>query len=234
MKIPDAFNDIIKDHLNVNAAWLPVTNTFQLGDYGVFSNGVFMQLGNIKEFGIHFDTAKGPDSSINFTSSETSVINFSGGAQVDVIPPTAIDAKVTMKFGRKGSFFVKSPVIHVKVMQNIHQVGAQLKATDGWKRKWKVVHQVYHAKDAAIFSTIAADTDLTFSGNVKALRALNLGAADINVNTSKEMGLEMHGKAGIIALGLFKLRFFGGGVKSLEAHGDEIELLHGEIEDDSL
>ncbi|WPV67878.1 hypothetical protein [Chitinophaga sp. LS1] len=234
MKIPEAFNDIIKDHLNVNAAWLPITNTFQLGDYGIFSNGVFMQLGNIKEFGITYETAEGPDSSINFTSSETSVINFSGDAQVDVIPPTAIDAKVTMKFGRKGSFFVKSPVIQVKVMQNIHQIGTRLKATEGWKRKWKVVHQLYNAQDAAIFSTIAADTDLTFSGDVKALKALNLGAANINVNTSKEMGLEMHGKAGIIALGLFKLRWLGDGVKSMDFTQQDIELLHGEIEDDSL
>jgi hypothetical protein len=232
MKIPNAFNDIIKNHLNVNAAWLPITNTFQLGDYGIFSDGVFMQLGNIKEFGIEFDTAEGPDSSINFTSSETSVINFSGGAQVDVIPPAAVDAKVTMKFGNKGSFFVKSPLIKVKVMQNINQVGARLKDTDGWKRKWKVVHQVYHAKDAAIFSTIAADTDLTFSGNVQALRELNLGEASINVNTSKEMGLEMHGKAGSIALGLFKLRWLGGGVRSMDAGHQEIDVLHGEVEDD--
>lgn len=232
MKIPNAFNDIIKAHLNVNAAWLPITNTFQLGDYGIFSDGVFMQLGNISEFGIRFETAEGPESSINFTSAETSVINFSGGTQVDVIPPTAVDAKVTMKFTTKGSFLVKSPVIHVEVMQNIHRIGAQLKEIDGWRRKWKVVHQVYHAKDAAIFSTIAADTDLTFSGNVKALRELNLGAADINVNTSKEMGLEMHGKEGVIALGLFRLRWLGGGVKSLDASHQDIELLHGEAEDD--
>lgn len=233
MKIPNAFNDIIKNHLNVNAAWLPITNTFQLGDYGIFSNGVFMQLGNIKEFGIDFETADGPESSINFTSAETTVVSFSGGAQVDVIPPTAVDAKVTMQFSRSGSFFVKAPVIQVKMMKNIQQVANQLKAADGWKRKYKVVHQVYNAQDAAIFSTIAANTDLTFSGNVKALRALNLGAADINVNTSKEMGLEMHGKAGIIALGLFKLRWIGGGVKTMDhVKQEEIEYLQGEVEDD--
>lgn len=233
MKIPQAFNDIIKDHLNVNAAWLPITNTFQLGDFGIFSNGVFMQLGNIKEFGIDFETMEGPDSSINFTSSETSVVSFSGGAQVDVIPPTAIDAKVTMKFTRSGSFFVKAPVIQVQVMKNIQQVANKLKAADGWKRKYKVVYQVYNAQDAAIFSTIAANTDLTFSGNVKALRALNLGAADINVNTSKEMGLEMHGKEGIIALGLFKLRWLGGGVRTMDHYREEeIDYLHGEVEDD--
>jgi hypothetical protein len=41
MGLPNQFNDIIQKHLNVFAAWMPVVNKYSLGDYGVFSDGVF-------------------------------------------------------------------------------------------------------------------------------------------------------------------------------------------------
>jgi hypothetical protein len=42
------FDDILKRELNIHAAWLPVTNTFRLGDYGIVSDGVLVPMGNIK------------------------------------------------------------------------------------------------------------------------------------------------------------------------------------------
>ncbi|SFW78334.1 hypothetical protein SAMN05661012_04633 [Chitinophaga sancti] len=44
--------------------------------------------------------------------------------------------------------------------------------------------------------------------------------------------MEIHGKAGIIALGFFKLRWLGTGIKSMDASHQEIEILHGKAEDD--
>ena len=41
MGIPNQFNDIIQKHLNVFASWIPIVNKFSLGDYGIFSDGVF-------------------------------------------------------------------------------------------------------------------------------------------------------------------------------------------------
>ena len=63
MGTPRLFNQTLKSLLQINAAWLPVTNTFRLGDYGVMSEGVFVKIGNIEtDFGIALERALGPNS----------------------------------------------------------------------------------------------------------------------------------------------------------------------------
>jgi hypothetical protein len=215
MGIPRMFDDIIKRHLNVNAAWLPITNNYTLGDYGIITDGVFAKLGNIQEFNVPFTAADGPDASIDFTSANTTVIKFAAGAQVDVIPEGAIDAKITFKFGNERSFMVKAPVIKVSAIQNVNQVAIKLRDTKNWGRRWKVVYQVYNAHDPLLVSTITANTELTLSGNAEALRKVKVGDASLELGTTKELGLNVHGKAGIIGLGLFKLKTGDGGPKVL-------------------
>ena len=41
-----AFDRILKSELNIHAAWLPITNTFSVGDFGLISDGVFAKMGN--------------------------------------------------------------------------------------------------------------------------------------------------------------------------------------------
>ena len=62
------FNSILHAELNAYAAWLPVTNTFKLGNYGLISNGVFTPIGNITEFGIVFAEEQGPPATLDLTS----------------------------------------------------------------------------------------------------------------------------------------------------------------------
>ena len=38
---------VIRQQLRAHVAWLPLGNNFDLGDFGVFSGGVFVRLGNI-------------------------------------------------------------------------------------------------------------------------------------------------------------------------------------------
>lgn len=217
MGLPNQFNDIIQKHLNVYAAWLPITNNFKLGDYGIFSDGVFIKMGNVGELGATFNTATGPDATIDFVSSDTTVVKFAAGEEVDLIPAGSIDVKITFKFNRERSFMVKAPLIKVNEIQNIQQLANQLKQVDGWEKKWKVVYQTYEAKEPVIVSTISAGTELTFGGEVEALKQLKLGAASVEMGTTKELGLNVKGKEGIIALGLFKLRLIGGGINVLSA-----------------
>lgn len=235
MGIPNQFNDIIKRQLNVNAAWLPVTNDFQLGDYGIIANGVFTKMGNIKEFSIAFERGEGPEASLDFISAEAQIVNFSAGAEVNVIPAASIDAKITVKFGKEGSFMVKAPKIQVSVIRNVNQVAKQLMALSEWKRKWKVVFQTYMANDTAVISTIAKDTDVTFSGDVNALKELKFGSVGLSISATKQLGLDVHGKAGVIGLGLFKLRLIGGGPVVLTKGKEEEDVVDYNIpEEDDL
>lgn len=50
MGTPRTYNRLLNTQIKMFAAWLPVTNTFRLGDYGLMSGGVFHQIGHISEF----------------------------------------------------------------------------------------------------------------------------------------------------------------------------------------
>ncbi len=39
MGVPNQFNDIIQNHLNIFAAWVPIVNKYTLGDYGILPMG---------------------------------------------------------------------------------------------------------------------------------------------------------------------------------------------------
>lgn len=224
MGLANQFNNIIEKQLNIFAAWLPVTNTYQLGDYGIIADGVFAKMGNIKEYGVNFTEGKGPASKIDFTSASTRVINFAAGAEVSVIPAGTIDAKVTFKFEKEKSFLLKSPTITVSTIENVNEVGTKLMMASKWQRKFKVVHQTYYAQDAAIMSTIDAGTEISFTGDLKALQQLNVGSVNVGYSSNRKLGLEVQGREGIIGLGLFQI--VKGGLLGLGK--EKIDILSGD------
>ncbi len=213
MGLPSQFNDIIKKQLNVFAAWMPIVNKYQLGDYGIIADGVFSKLGNITDdFEISFKEGSGEPASIDFTSEGATVTKLAGGTAVTVIPAGEVNAKVEIGFSKEKSFLIQSPKITVKTMENVNRVSNDLKATGKWDGKWKVVHQVYRAIDPVIVSTIEAGTKLNFNGDASALSQMKLGSLGVHLETNKALGLKINGKEGVIGLALFKLKskLFGG------------------------
>jgi hypothetical protein len=224
MGVPNQFNDIIQQQLNVFAAWIPIVNRFSLGDYGIMADGVFSKLGNVKEdFGVTFNTGEGDEASIDFTSANAKVIKFNGGAEVTAIPAGAVDAKVQVEFTTDKSFMVKSPKITVTTIENIQSLAKQLKDKSGWDGKWKIVHQVYFAEEALVVCTKTGGTKLTFTGDASALGKMKLGNAGVNIDTDRELGLKINGKSGVIGLGLFRIKnkTFGGWKVDVLAIGKE-------------
>ena len=213
MGIPAQFNDIIQKHLNVFAAWIPIVNKYSLGDYGIFSDGVFAKLGNITDdFQVTFTPGTGSTASIDFSSEGASVIKFSGDTEVQVIPAGDVKARIEIKFSNEKSFLVKSPTITVATIENINAVAQKLKATGKWDGQWKVVSAVYNAEDAVVVSTIKSGTTLNFSGDASALGEMKLGQAGVSIDTNQALGLNISGKTGVIGLGLFRIKtnIFGG------------------------
>lgn len=231
MGVPNLFNDIIEKHLNVFAAWVPVVNSYKLGDYGIFADGVFSKLGNLKDdFGISFTEGTGTEASIDFTSEGASVVKVGADAAVNVNAGAAVKASVQIEFQKEKSFLVKSPVITVKVIENVNELAKKLRASHQWDGQWKVVFQVYNAQDAVIVSTIEAATKLVFSGDVSALGQMKLGSAGVNIDTNKTLGLKINGKNGVIGLGLFRIKSkLFGGMKVKVLGKDEPEDQHPEV-----
>jgi hypothetical protein len=222
MGLPNMFNDIIQKDLNVFAAWVPVVNKFSLGDYGIFADGVFSKLGNIKEdFGITFKESPGTEANIDYTSEGANIIKGGAKGGVTEVPGAEIKASIQIEFTKERSFLVKSPTISVVNIDDVQMLGKKLATSKDWDGKWKVVYQVYNAIDAVIVSTIEAGTKLDFNGDATAIGKMNLGSAGINIDTNKTLGLKINGKSGVIGLGLFRVKssLFGG--KKVEILGEE-------------
>jgi hypothetical protein len=201
------FDGILKEELNIHAAWIPVTNTFRLGDYGMVSEGVLVKAGNIRDdFGVSFQQAPGPASLLNFTSKGTKTFRLAGGAEVKAFRDNDVEAKLSVEFTTANSFLLKANLT-VLAMQNVNAVAKKLADSPKWKRKYIVVSAVYSGKDCAIISSKSANSKIELSGKANALKQFELGAVSVNLEASakQDIGLDLVGESGVIGLALFKL-----------------------------
>jgi hypothetical protein len=202
------FDGILKEELNIHAAWIPVTNTFTVGDFGLVSGGVLVKAGNVSaDFGISFQQAAGPPSILNFTSKGTKTFRVAGGAQVNAFPNAPnVNAKLSIEFTSASSFLAKANLA-VSEMQNVAAVAKKLVETPDWKRKYIVISAIYTGKQCAIISTKSANAKIELSGTANALQQFDLGAvaANLEVSDKKDIGLDIVGEDGVVGLALFKL-----------------------------
>jgi len=218
------FDDILKQELNIHAAWLPVTNTFRLGDYGLVSDGVLVAVGNIKDdFGVNFTQAPGPDVQLDFASKGTSMVRVAGGATVQQFPGSNVDAKLTVEFKRERSFLLKAKLT-VSQMQGLNEVAGKLNSVPEWEGRFRVVSALYTGTNCALISSKAAGSKIELSVKANGLQQLDLASAFVGVQVTdrKEIGLEIVGKQGVVGLAMFKLGWFNA-VKVLGA-GEEMPI----------
>ncbi|GID26845.1 hypothetical protein [Paractinoplanes brasiliensis] len=230
------FSKVLHSELDVHAAWLPVTNTFALGDYGVVSDGVFVRMGNIAEYGVSFTAAAGPQTKLRFRSEGTRVTRFVAGAEVPNLPQVDIEASIRIEFSTKDSFYVDAPTLTAQSMQDVAKVGAALRKAEGWRRKYRVVFSTYAGEGCTIISSREANSAFELSATADVLRLLELGKAHGGITLSGERaaGLEVIGASGVVGLRLFKLRLFTGSTDILRGEADgQVEFeTADELEDD--
>lgn len=204
----EQYEDIVQQGLNVHAAWIPIHNTFKLGDYGLFTDGVFQKLGNIKDdFGVSFFEIAGEGASLSFVSDKVTVVN--NGKTADNVRLDVFKDNATYKFLNAKSFLVHAPVINTFAIENIDQVAYQVKQLEGWKNEFNVVYRVYTAQSPLIISTIQNGTEVTLSQEKSTLKKPNIKNVPTKyiVKSNKELGLSLTGNSGIIALEVFKLNW---------------------------
>lgn len=212
-----SFNRMLHGELNAYAAWLPIANTFQLGDYGLISDGVFTPMGNIAEYGVGFVAEEGSPASLDFSSDGTSLVRLVGNGEVKAFPNAPLDAKLAIRFARETSFLAKAAKITTREIRNLHQVAASLARARGWERRFRVVWTTYTGHDCVVVTTRSANASFELSGSASALAKFELGAIDAAVTVSHEenVGFKSLGKTGVLALRLFKLKLWGAGPKLL-------------------
>lgn len=220
------FSKAIHGELEAHGAWFPVANTFKLGDYGLISDGVFVSMGNISEYGVTFADAAGPPASLDLSSAGTTVVKLAGGAEVDALPDAPIDAKLSIGFQNANSVLVKAGDITVSQMQNVQQVGQKLHDAQGWERRFRVVWGTYTGVDCAVVTTRSQGAKFELSGQANALKMFELGKVEAGVTVSheQEVGFKSVGNSGVLAVRLFRLSLILGRPQLLGEDEAELEL----------
>ena len=227
------FSSILHKEISVYAAWMPVTNTFRLGDYGVISDGVLVKMGNIDEFGVSFAKADGKPVELKFRSDGTRVRRFIGGAEIQAMPQADVDAKLVVEFDAADSFYIDAR-LNVEEVGNLAQVGRKLRQQSEWRHKYRVVFATYTGRHCTILSSRSANSRVEISGKANALQQLELGHANAGVTVSDEekVGLQIVGRTGVVGLRMFKLRALGGGTRILGPDDGDEDLVQQEDADE--
>jgi hypothetical protein len=203
------FNDMVHNQIRVHAAWLPVTNVFQVGDFGVISEGVFTRMGNIRsDFGVDFETMDGQPSQLDFKSASVRVIRFTAGAEVNVFPEDNLEAKLRIEFGKERSFYVKA-LMQVKEMASVFDAARKIAVLPSWNEdKFKVVAATYTGQNCVVLSSRQNNTAIEIGGKADALKRLELGgaSADFSWTANSTLGLEVVGQTGVLGLRLFQVK----------------------------
>ena len=218
------FSNILHKEISAYAAWMPVANTFRLGDYGVISDGVLVKMGNIDEFGVSFATAAGKPIDLNFRSHGTKVRRFAAGAEIQAMPPADINAKLVVEFDAADSFYIDAH-LNVEEIGNLAQVGRALRRHPEWQRKYRVVFATYTGRNCTVLSSRSANSKVEISGKANALQQLELGQANagITVSAEEQVGLRVVGKTGVVGLRMFKLNLFGSGPSVLGPEDEDVD-----------
>lgn len=213
MGLANAYNRIIREHLRVHSAWLPITNVFALGDFGVIQNGIFTREGNIADLGIAFATKHGPAAEINFASSSVTLTRIEGGVEVGAFSGSAVvDASLKIRLGRKHAMLLKAAQIRSSEIDNVLAVANALHGHPDWRWRYRFVRSTYAASNAIMYASRSSDTEVTLAGKASALEQIDLGSfsAEVSVAANRDLALDIIGKTGVIGLGLAKVKLLGG------------------------
>jgi len=218
MSIARATARVLRQPLRAHVAWLPLGGNFDLGDFGVFSGGVFVRLGNVVNLGVKFERIRGNDTSFEFRSEGVQETRLSGGVAVGAFSQGDDDASLRIAFAAENSLLIRCKTLQVSEISELLPVAAALRQHPQWRMRYRVVHRLWTAVEGTFLSSRGSDANIEFSGAVKALQALQAGQADasIAVAARSNIGLDLIGQTGPLALGLFRVRRVDGSPAMLD------------------
>jgi len=218
MGIAQSFNKAIDKQLASHAAWMPIVNTFKIGDFGVFKDGVFQSMGNVKD--------KYPE--INFTIEDappddvtTSFANLGN-----------LDATLKFVFENADSCVIKAKLT-CKQLKNVEEIGSILAKKKDWRNKFSVVSKTYTGEKCVIICAKEAGTEVSLNASADLLKQVEIGKVEAGVGftSNRNSAFNAIGETGVLALSLFKLNWLGN-TKLLAEGKYEIKEVKGEMEDD--
>ncbi|WP_149274908.1 hypothetical protein [Pareuzebyella sediminis] len=209
-----SYEKAVKKELGAHAAWLPVTNTLKVGDFGYFEGGVFRSVGNLRDkySDIVLNIAPGPATKLKFTTEGTRVSKIGvGGKTTDSFAALGdMEASLKYEFSNENSMVLQVDQVEVEQLQNIDEVAMALAAKSDWRKKYKIVSATYTGQNCLIICARESDSDFTITASANILSEIEGGKAggDFTTNSSKASTYDSIGESGVIAIRLFKLNLF--------------------------
>lgn len=227
MGLAQRYNRTLRRQILHYASWHPVTDPYEVGDYGGFRFGVFQKLGNVREFGVVPKVDIGNSSALDFTSSGMTAVRLEAGVEVKVYSNLNVEAELKIAFSGSNSMYVKAAQVNVSAMRSVEEVARQLRKRKEWDHRWRIVRKVYTAVDPVILVSTERETSFTLSGKADLLKNLELGkgSVQIPVKASSSRVVKVVGGTGPIALDLFRVRVLG---------STELEVSEGKEDDDDI
>lgn len=215
MDLARKYARIIKSQLLHHAAWSPVTDSFEVGDYGVIRRGVFQRLGSVREFGVDPVARTSASSvSLDFTSTGTTMVRTTAGAKVMAFP-TGSDAHGELEIGFEGdgSVFIRTGRLSVTELTAVGSAATQLlrkrdRLGRKWRLGWRIIRKLYVADDPVILAAAERGARIALSGRADALGRFEAGqgAVGLTVSSKTTASLQILGGRGPVAFDLFKVR----------------------------
>jgi len=236
MGIAQSFNKAIDKQLASHAAWMPIVNTFKIGDFGVFKDGVFQSMGNVKDKypEINFTIEDAPPADIDFSSEGTKSfkLDASGNVTTSFANLGNLDATLKFVFENADSCVIKAKLT-CKQLKNVEEIGSILAKKKDWRNKFSVVSKTYTGEKCVIICAKEAGTEVSLNASADLLKQVEIGKVEAGVGftSNRNSAFNAIGETGVLALSLFKLNWLGN-TKLLAEGKYEIKEVKGEMEDD--
>jgi hypothetical protein len=208
MSIARALSRILRNNFQMHVAWVPVATSFSLGDYGLWRDGVFAPIGNIREFGVEPRVERGREIDLQFISSRASMAEVDAAVDLSNLP---LGVGTQLRFTAGQSFLIKIGKLSSTRISNIAEVARRLDETKRWRWPHKIVGELFVGEDVLLVATSERDTTISLRGvGSLAIAGQGLSAsARVQVTADKQLALNITGGAGPIGLGLFRVRISG-------------------------
>jgi hypothetical protein len=218
MSIARTCSRVVRQQLRAHIAWLPLANNFELGDFGVFTRGVFTRIGNVRSLGARFGARRSEAAPFEFRSAGTTEVCVSAGFEVPAFSTADVDARLRVGFSDASSLYVRTGALEVSEIDELLPVAAAVRAHPQWRMRYRVIHRLWTARDAIFVTSESSGAQIELAGAVAALRGVQAGrgAVDVQVAHRSGVGLDLVGHTGPLALGLFRVRVIDGSPAMLD------------------
>ena len=180
----------IKNHFKVFYATFPPNQPYELGDFGILNDEVFVRLGNVKNrFGLTFQVRAGEAKSpaIDFTSKGSVAVDFRTKAEA-AIGTVPVKAGLDITFARENSVFFNAADCTLDSVEDQVALGEQiikLYEQKKWEKKYAIVTGVLRAKSTTAIVSSSSNSSISLDAESPDIPAINLADASLKLSVKR-------------------------------------------------